>query len=172
MGLQIDLLPDFVKKIKDSKTTFVKKFTTFEKIYDFNSLLDYIEKNDPHINPKNNGDFFKAVFQLKQLENQFDDFKFYQNFLREVFKYKVHEKDGCDVFFSFKSGSGNSHIDEEDVFIIGLNGKTLYKVFEDTTKYYEIDKGDMIFIPKGTPHKVISLSSRIILSVGFFGKND
>ena len=73
-------------------------------------------------------------------------------------------------FFSFVSQVGNSHVDREDVFIIGLKGEVIYRVFGVEDKDYYLKKGDMIFIPKGIKHKVIGLSSRIVASIGFYGK--
>ena len=169
--MEVDLLPEYVEDIKKNKVTLVKNFSKIEKEYDFNLLMSLFEKTDVPVTTKNNGadDFFKTVFQIKKLENTFEDFKFVQGFLKQVFKYLPHNEDSCDIFFSFKSGSGLSHVDEEDVFIIGLNGVAVYKIFGEKTDYHEIHKGDLIYIPKGIRHKVIGLSPRITLSVGFFG---
>ena len=65
---------------------------------------------------------------------------------------------------------GRSHIDEEDVFIIGLKGNVIYRVFDIQNKDYSIEEGDMIFIPKGLKHKVIGISPRIIASIGLYGE--
>jgi mannose-6-phosphate isomerase-like protein (cupin superfamily) len=168
MAVAISLLPQFAENIKNNKITHVKNFCKFDNQYDFNFLIDYIESMDPKIRNTNKGDFFEINYQVF-LESKFKDFEFCLNFLRQIFKYSWDQNDRNDIFFSFKSGAGDTHTDDEDVFIIGLNGKTIYKVFGTTTEYFEINNGDMIFIPKGIPHKVISLSSRIILSTGFYG---
>jgi len=65
---------------------------------------------------------------------------------------------------------GTPHVDIEDVFIIGLKGTTIYRVFDIENKDYTIEKGDMIFIPRGIKHKVIGLNPRIVASIGYFGK--
>mgnify|MGYP003115723178 FL=1 len=91
------------------------------------------------------------------------------NFLGDLFFYEKKENDGIDLFFSFVSQAGTPHWDEEDVFILGLQGEVMYKIFGIETKNYIVKKGDMIFIPKGLKHKVIALSPRIVASVGFWG---
>ena len=61
-------------------------------------------------------------------------------------------------------------MDEEDVFILGLKGKTIYRIYGVENKDYEINKGDLIFIPKNIKHKVMAINPRIIASIGFYGK--
>tara|TARA_R110000737_G_scaffold302390_1_gene309492 strand:- start:13 stop:540 length:528 start_codon:yes stop_codon:yes gene_type:complete len=174
MTVKIDLLPEYVENIKNNKVTFIKNFSTIENKYDFNWLVSFFEKLDIPVLFKNNeNNFFNKIFQIRKLENIFKDFKFLQSFLQQVFKYVPNNQEGCDscdIFFSFKSTSGTGHTDQEDVFIIGLEGLVTYKTFGEDTNYYEIQKGDLIYIPKGVHHKVISLSPRITLSIGFYGK--
>ena len=79
-------------------------------------------------------------------------------------------KDNIDLFLSFVSQAGIPHTDEEDVFIIGLNGNIIYKVFDSKIIDYKISKGDLIYIPRGVKHKVIGISPRIVMSIGFFSK--
>ncbi len=170
MSVKIALLPEQLENIKKNKITIVKKFSKIEQIFDFNLLISFIEKCDLPVVIQNKNNLFENSFQIKKVEAMFSDFKFFQNYLKQVASYPDHEKNGCDIFFSFKSCSGFTHVDPEDVFIIGLHGKTLYKTFGESIEFHEINKGDLIFIPNGIPHKVISLSPRIILSVGFFRK--
>ena len=130
MTVKIDLLPEYVENIKNNKVTFIKNFSTIENKYDFNWLVSFFEKLDIPVLFKNNeNSFFNKIFQIRKLENIFEDFKFLQSFLQQVFKYVPNNQEGC-----------------------------------------EIQKGDLIYIPKGVHHKVISLSPRITLSIGFYGK--
>ena len=169
MPLNISLNPKEKENIDKNKITFVKDFCKIETKYDFNLLTSFIEECEVPVLIKNNNEFLKTVVQLRNLQDRFPDFKFIQSFLYQVFNYCLDKRDGCDIFFSLKSSAGISHVDEEDVFIIGLNGIIVYKTFGKNTDYFEIHKGDLIYIPKGVPHKVIGLSPRIILSVGFHG---
>jgi mannose-6-phosphate isomerase-like protein (cupin superfamily) len=170
MTVKINLLPEYVESIKNNKVTFVKNFSKIENRYDFNLLISFFERIDTPILVKSVEDsFFKQVFQIRDLESTFKDFKFFKSFLQQVFKYLPDDRDGCDIFFSFKSTAGSSHMDPEDVFIVGLEGVVTYKTFEEKTNYYEIHKGDLIYIPKGVQHKVIGMSPRITLFVGFNG---
>ena len=78
------------------------------------------------------------------------------------------KNDGVDLFFSFVTNASHSHVDIEDVFLIGLSGKTIYRLIKEKRDYL-IEKGDLLYIPKGTAHKAISLTPRIIASVGLLG---
>ena len=51
-----------------------------------------------------------------------------------------------------------------------LMRKMCYKVFNDKIIDYKISKGDLIYIPRGIKHKVIGISPRISISVGFFSE--
>ena len=52
---------------------------------------------------------------------------------------------------------------------MGLHGKTMYQIYGENKIDYIINKGDLIFIPKGNKHRSIALSPRIIASIGFYG---
>ena len=55
--------------------------------------------------------------------------------------------------------------------VLKINAEqVIYKVFGTETENYVIEKGDMVFLPKGLAHKVIALSPRITASVGFHGR--
>lgn len=156
--------------IKENKVTLVKNFISLKINYDFNLLSQLLEKNDLQINQKSFNGHLRDVFQIKKVGNLFVEIKPTLNFLGNLFNYEKKEKDELDLFFSFVSQVGNSHFDYEDVFIIGLEGKVIYKVFGNETENYVIEKGDMVFLPKGLAHKVIALSPRITASVGFHGR--
>ena len=102
--------------------------------------------------------------------NLLKEFKVLFDFLNKTFKYKHHEQNNIDLFLSFVSQAGIPHTDEEDVFIIGLNGNIIYKVFNSKIIDYKISKGDLIYIPRGVKHKVIGISPRIVMSIGFFSE--
>lgn len=171
MSLKIHITPENVETIKNNKVTFVENFTTIDDKYDFNFLFSLLESISIPIDFKGNDEsFFKKVFQIKKLKGYVPGFNFIQDFLKQVFKFYPDDRDNCDIFFSFQSTSGNSHLDIEDVFIVGLEGQVMYKIFGEVSNYYTIKKGDMIYIPKGIQHKVIGLSPRITLSVGFYGR--
>ena len=87
-----------------------------------------------------------------------------------MFKFKSDSRDGVDLFFSLVTQTGVPHEDVEHVFIIGLKGKTIYRIYDKNNVDYEINKGDMIFIPRKIKHKVIGLNPRIIASIGFYDR--
>jgi len=156
--------------IKENKVTLIKNFILLERNYDFNLLSNLMEENECKIHQKSFVGNLKDVFQMFKVSNTLQEFKTFFDFLSKLFKYERHEYDEVDLFFSFVSQVGNSHVDLEDVFIIGLKGEVIYRVFGVENKDYYLKKGDMIFIPKGIKHKVIGLSSRIVASIGFYGK--
>lgn len=156
--------------IKENKVTLIKNFALLERKYDFNLLSQIMEENDLEVMYKTSAGNLKDVFQMIAVNNCLEEFTTFIDFLRRLLKYERDKKDAVDLFFSFVSQVGYTHADIEDVFIIGLEGKTIYRVFDNINKDYTIEKGDMIFIPKGLKHKVIGLTPRIIASIGFYGK--
>ncbi len=159
-----------INLINQNKTCFVKDFVTLTNIYDFNFISDLLEENELKVVSKTSIGYFKDVFQIHRVLNTKEEFAIFFDFLSKLFKYERDEKDGADLFFSLVSQTGNTHNDIEDVFIIGLKGKTIYRIFDQSKQDYLLEKGDMIFIPRGKKHKVLSLNSRIVLSIGFYGK--
>ena len=159
-----------LKDIQENKVTLVKNFASLTREYDFNLLSNLMEENECIISQKSNVGNLKDVFQIHKISNCLKEFKTFFDFLTKLFKYERDLRDEVDLFFSLVSQVGNSHVDIEDVFIIGLKGKVIYRVFDFEDKDYSIEQGDMIFIPKGIKHKVIGTSPRIIASIGFYGE--
>ena len=159
-----------LKDIQENKVTLVKNFASLTREYDFNLLSNLMEENECIISQKSNVGNLKDVFQIHKISNCLKEFKTFFDFLTKLFKYERDLRDEVDLFFSLVSQVGNSHVDIEDVFIIGLKGKIIYRVFDFEDKDYSIEQGDMIFIPKGIKHKVIGINPRIIASIGFYGK--
>lgn len=159
-----------VTSIKKNKVTLIKNFASLTREYDFNLLSILMEENECIITQKSTVGNLKDVFQMVKVSNSLQEFKTFFDFLSKLFKYERDPKDEVDLFFSFVSQVGSAHVDVEDVFIIGLQGKVIYRVFDTETKDYVVEKGDMIFIPNGKKHKVLSMSPRIIASIGFYGK--
>lgn len=161
---------DQVNLIKENKVCYIKNFASLEREYDFNLISLLLEENNLKIQQKTNIGNLKDVFQIYQVSNSLKEFKTFFDFLSKLFKYERDSRDEVDLFFSLVSQIGNSHIDIEDVFILGLSGKTIYRIFDVQNQEYEINKGDLIFIPKNIKHKVIGINPRIIASIGFYGK--
>ena len=157
-----------VESINNNKVTHVKNFTLLEKEYDFNLISDMLEKEDTCVLTKTRVGDLKDVYQMLKVTTFHKDFRVFFDFFLKMFKYKPDPRDAVELFFSFVSQVGASHVDIEDVFIIGLKGKTIYRIYGDENSDYEINKGDMIFIPNGIKHKVLGLTPRIIASVGYF----
>ena len=159
-----------LKDIQENKVTLVKNFASLTREYDFNLLSNLMEENECIISQKTNFGNLKDVFQIYKVSNCLQEFKTFFDFFSKLFRYEKDSRDGVDLYFSLVSQIGDSHVDIEDVFIIGLKGKIIYRVFDFENKDYSIEKGDMIFIPKGIKHKAIGINPRIIVSIGFYGK--
>ena len=161
------LKPSHVKSILEKKPTFIQGFTILQEKYDFNFLSSFIDSNSIQVLSKKNA-FFETIWQAKNVHHYHKDFFVFFDFLKKTFKYVLDTKDGVDIFFSFTSQTGGAHKDNEDVFLLGLEGTTIYR---DTLiqKDYYINKGDLLFFPKQRQHKAISLTPRLILSIGFYG---
>tara|TARA_R110002012_G_scaffold97381_2_gene234039 strand:- start:3700 stop:4167 length:468 start_codon:yes stop_codon:yes gene_type:complete len=150
---------------------YQKNKFNFEKTFDFNNLAiladelgaesefasslvknNYILESPMKINFIGEHSFFNEIVKFLNIEFN-----------------KKNLRNNTSLFFSFTAGGkGLPHKDNEDVTIVGLYGKTIY-IIED--KHYIIEKGDMIHIPRGTPHRGIGISPRIIMSFGVYYDN-
>jgi mannose-6-phosphate isomerase-like protein (cupin superfamily) len=62
-----------------------------------------------------------------------------------------------------------AHSDPVDGFYIQCEGQTTWRAFYgDNTEEYQVNPGDMLYIPKGVPHSVESMNIRASLSISFF----
>jgi mannose-6-phosphate isomerase-like protein (cupin superfamily) len=179
-----------IKNIKNRKTTFVKNFTTMfktgnsgesveydiqtasevskeEKDYDFNFISKIVDECARIVWLRGGDGGFASIWQVKHVQSHEPFFFTLFDFFRKTFNYPVEERDGVDLIFSFTSMGGDAHTDVEDVFLIGLLGKTVYREYK-TGEDYQVEKGDLLYIPKGNKHKAISVTPRIIASIGFY----
>lgn len=158
-----------VDSIKKQKVTFVKNFTHISDNYDFNKISKLVDDNYLQVDSKpGQVNHFSSIWQLYCVHKVDETLNSYFDFLTKIFKYVRDARDGVDLFFSFVTNASHSHVDIEDVFLIGLSGKTIYRLIKEERDYI-IEKGDLLYIPKGTAHKAISLTPRIIASVGLLG---
>jgi ribosomal protein L16 Arg81 hydroxylase len=158
-----------IESIKKQKVTFIKNFTTILNTYDFNKISSLVDDYSLDVEKKfHYGLEYNAVWQLKNVDKIDNTFFMYKDFFNKTFKYVPDIKDGVDIFFSFVTNIGTSHVDIEDVFLLGLHGKTTYRMI-DTDKDYMIERGDLLYINKGIRHKSMSTTPRSIASIGFYG---
>ena len=136
-----------IESIQNREVTYIKNFALLEREYDFNLISKILEEQDNRVLTKTNIGSLRDVYQMLNVTNYLQEFRIYFNFAAQV---------------------GAVHDDIENVFIIGLKGKTVYRVYDTNNIDYEINKGDMIFIPPGIRHKVIAMTPRIIASIGFY----
>ena len=159
-----------IESIRNKKVTHVKNFASLDREYDFNLIAQFLEERNDDVLIKTGIGKLRDVYQMMKVTNFLPEFKTFYDFLLKTFKFKPDPRDAVELFFSFATQSGPAHADIETVFIIGLKGKVIYRIFEDKISDYEINKGDMIFIPRIIKHKVVGITPRIIASVGFFDR--
>jgi mannose-6-phosphate isomerase-like protein (cupin superfamily) len=147
-------------------TSYLQKdFLKFTETIDFNFLSNLIDRNN--LSTEISSNFINmyildSVFKIKNVEQDkffLKTFEYFNNiFNNKKFKTDFH------IFFSMKTGNRSiTHKDDYDVYILGLYGRTLYKV-ED--KEYIVNVGDLLYIPKNHLHIAIGLTPRINLSYG------
>jgi len=147
--------------------SFKKNYIKFEKEIDFNFITEILHWN--HYRTSISSDWMRenvlnSIFEITGV-HRFAPFQKLFNDLN-----KTHNKNNLNsdlnLFFSFTAGARSiTHKDAYDVYIIGVKGRTLYKV-ED--KEYMVTPGDLLYIPKRFIHTAIGLDPRIILSLGVY----
>jgi hypothetical protein len=146
---------------------FINKFTQFDEDIDFNFISKLLDRNNfkSHVSSNWLAEYvFESVFQIKGVES---DVTFNLNYLKfnNEFNKKNH-KSSFDIFYSFVSGNKSiTHRDDYDVYLLGLMGKTLYRI-EGVD--YILEKGDLLHVPKNKLHKAIGITPRIVLSYGIY----
>jgi len=151
-----------------------KNIVNFKDSFNFNDILSLISyryfKNTikyPYQTGMDVNDIFSHNFQIFNLRENVKLKEIHRQ-LSILFKKDVQdEKFLPDIFFSFRASTGNMHVDNENVFIIGLEGKTFYD-FPSLNKIYEINKTDAIFIPAKMAHAALSIHKRIVCSWSIF----
>lgn len=146
-----------------------------ETAYDFNRMFESFNHSDIEVGklincppPDAQGKQKIDLATVYQIRVKYNDVL---NFVLE----EVHQKfyggnRKPDVCFFYTAGIGVSrrHTDVEDVHLIGSHGSTTYRVFIDGDKWhdFELEVGDYLYIPSGTPHWAISKGPRISISLG------
>ena len=147
--------------------TLIKNFCSFKETIDFNFLSNLLDRNNFETQFSSNwlGNYlFESVFKIQNVEND--------NFFKEIFNLlninynKENKRSDLFIFFSLVSGNKSiTHRDDYDVLIIGMYGKTIYKI---ENEYFTLEPNDLIIIPKNQLHKAIGLTPRICLSYGIY----
>jgi ribosomal protein L16 Arg81 hydroxylase len=71
------------------------------------------------------------------------------------------------LFVAFSPGVCTAvHSDDYDIYLYSLYGETVFRVGEET---YDLKDKDLLYVKKYTPHQGISLTPRIIFSLGVTG---
>lgn len=96
-----------------------------------------------------------------KIENEYYE-KFYKNFVKVNPNKKIKIDNVKDPFIPTK------HKDEVDGFFIQCEGQTKWTIYyEDLENTYILNKGDLIYVPCGILHSVLSMSPRASISISF-----
>jgi|TARA_R100000455_G_C6266335_1_gene121606 mannose-6-phosphate isomerase-like protein (cupin superfamily) len=151
-----------------------KNIIKFDNEFNFNDILDLISfsyfkntvKFADHVGI-NMHDIFSHTFQIFDV-SQYEKLKDLHKQLCVFFGKNIEDSNfKPHIFFSFRSATGPLHSDNENVFIVGLEGKTYYD-FPSLKRIYEIEKTDAIYIPAKLMHAASSIQKRIICSWGIY----
>ncbi len=157
-----------IESIQNREVTYIKNFALLEREYDFNLISEILEEEDYRVVTNTNVGSLRDIYKMLNVTNYLQEFRIFFDFLLKTFKFNIDSRNGVELYFNFATQVGSLHDDCENVFIIGLKGKTVYRIYGTNNIDYEINKGDMIYIPPGIRHKVIAMTPRIIASIGFF----
>jgi mannose-6-phosphate isomerase-like protein (cupin superfamily) len=147
--------------------TLIKNFIKFEKEFDFNSISNLLDRNNLESKISSNwlqNYIFESTFVINKLS---EDILFNDIYLKLNTLYnKNNYRSDLDIYFSLVSGNKSiTHRENYNVYIVGLLGKTIYKVENEE---FMVEKNDILFIPKNALHKAIGITPRIILSYGIY----
>jgi ribosomal protein L16 Arg81 hydroxylase len=147
---------------------FQEKYITENNI-DFNTIADVVSNNHlkHSITTGYLNDFIlNTVIQIKNIEKDVRFKNLFNQFNKDLNKNNLPSD--LSIFFSMMSGTSSAHhVDPESVHIIGLYGHTSYLL---DNKIVILKPGDRLYIKKGTPHKAISMSPRIVFSFGIYNQ--
>jgi mannose-6-phosphate isomerase-like protein (cupin superfamily) len=136
---------------------------------DFNTVSELLDNNNYTSIFSGNWQesyVLNGTFLIRNIDDSFQDIK-----SRLDFKYNPQQKKAnLHLFCAFKTGATSiTHKDEEVVYIIGVLGRTMYKII---TEEFIVEHGDILRIPANTLHTAISLTPRIVLSYSVIGDSE
>ena len=144
--------------------TRIKK--SYDSLFlDFNNLTELLSNSN--YNSKLSGNYLnililQATYEIKDVHKD----EFFTPLINKIVKdfNLVDCRIDVNLFVGFTQGAASIiHKDDYDVFLYSLYGETVYIV--DKEKHI-LEQGDLITINKGEVHQAISLSPRIIFSLG------
>tara|TARA_R110002060_G_scaffold39046_1_gene50259 strand:- start:19 stop:534 length:516 start_codon:yes stop_codon:yes gene_type:complete len=154
------------QKVDLQQVYFFPKFFSVENSIDFNRLTSIMDVNENKvIYPSKNSNSFKL---LKLQDTTSDLFKI-QETVKGLFTHNFNMDTA--IFASLnKNGISVTHWDEVSVFLIPTYGAVNYVLYEGEkfSKNFQLEVGDLLFIPKNISHSAIPLCPRIVLSVGVY----
>lgn len=102
-----------IENIKQRKVTYVKNFTSIEETYDFNKISNLVDKYSLSVLYKPGQiNHYNSIWVIRYINEVDNQLFIFLDFLRKIFNYKINQKDGVDLYFSFVTNTGGSHVDE------------------------------------------------------------
>jgi hypothetical protein len=159
-----------LKKVFNKKVLLIKSLINGLD-FDLNKLTEILNTEEYlHVIKCNQEDFnsnkaLDYVFQIRWIHRCI--------YLRSLYDFIKQEtktmfRDGAfDLFVSFKGARGQTHKDSEHVLIVGLYNTTEY-YFPALKKTYYLEKGDVLYIPRGLVHTANSNEARAVASISLY----
>lgn len=100
--------------------------------------------------------------------------KYYKNLEEYINKLKTFQDYNfqgsfCAISITVNEPTTGIHHDPVDVFYLQCIGDVKWKIYKDQEQEYTLSPGDVIYVPSGVTHEVVSLSPRASISF-MFGK--
>ena len=168
--LKPEFLDFFKKNFNPKSVVHFKNVVDYKDRFSFEDLFRLLELSNFRCEIKhhealglNYKDIFSHVFEIFNIRGAPKINPLHHELCR-LFNKNLADKDfRPDIFTSFKGTIGNTHIDHEDVLIVGLCGVTYYNI-PSLSSVYEVRESDAIYIPKRTAHAAQSFNKRIVVS--------
>ena len=142
-----------------------KDFDTLK--LDFNSLTNVMSEG--HYQSKQSSKYLdEYILQGTVVVKNIHTHDYFKNIINKIIETNnLHNKKiDVDLYVGFTQGAAsNIHVDNYDVYLYSLYGRTIYVVNKEN---YLLDENGLINIKKGEIHQAIGLSPRITLSVGVY----
>lgn len=130
----------------------------------FMPIVDQLSKIHP-------GKYISAlsIIHMISKDNNIIKDEYYEKFYNNFVKVNPNKKENLininDPFIP------TIHKDEVDGFFIQCEGRTKWNIYYEADPIvYTLNKGDLIFIPNGISHSVLSMSPRAAISISFSEK--
>lgn len=140
----------------------------FESLLSINQYISRATNHDPVLDNYSNN--------LRKVETHKEVKPFYTEFITNYKPCQAETIFNCSLFFSLSDRhlAHFMHRDAESVLLIQGYGEIVYAVSNEEAnenRLIHLKTGDVLLLPRLTPHKSIPLEPRVTLSIGAYSSN-